>query len=468
MASLRQLGLDGELILVQNDGERRLFWHEGNLIYLQSEVAGEQFGNYLLRQGILDFPALSELLANDEQYRLGEKVVQWGMMSVEERDCHLLSLQEQIMIHALEHEVLEYTWHAGPMAARLSVDLHFLLDHRIFIWNTFQEAHNQTQVCDLLFAETAWKWEGRMNLLDTVAELPLNPTTAYALSFLGTEPISFETFLSLSRLPEEEAACLMVTLWALGVLTLTEGPMPFEVPVAPEPPAPAAIDPLVFVLPPILPLPPAPRPLTVPAPPPAAKSILEPVPFVELDLDPLPSTAHPEFLDFETAAPPVPAPAADRPYQPIAMDATIKAHKLVIKAKQLLAQDRTVEAIRALEQSVQLEPEADSAYEPWLLLGQLRMGNPAWSTRSIDALQCASRIRLKAAEPWASMGEVYFRKGFKANAIACFHRALELDPSVPIPPDIDLKEVTSAPHGQQQPAESLFKRFKSMLSPDRK
>ena len=463
MASIRQLGLDGELRLGQNDGERRLFWDKGSLIYLQSEVAGEQFGNYLLRQGILDFSALSELLANDEQYRLGEKVVQWGMISFEERDCHLLSLQEQIMIHALEHEVLELEWHRGSMASRLSLDLHFKLDHRAFIWNTFLEAHNQTEVTDLLYGETTWKWEGRTNLLDHLADLPLNPNTAYALAFLGTEAVSFETFLSLSHLPEEEAACLLVTLWALGVLTLTEGPLPFSLDAPPAPPPrpevlpPTPSAPLPELdLPPIVPivpiLPPTPQ---TPLPP------LEPQPFIYPSLDPLPLLPQPEFIDIETNNVPLSSRPAPEAYQAAPMDAATKARKLVILAKQQMAQDRTVEAIRTLEQSVQLDPEEGNAYEAWLLLGQLRMTNPAWSTRAIDALQNASRLKLKAAEPWASMGEVYFRKGFRANAVACFNRALELDPSVPIPPDVDLKE--EFPTGHAQAPLGIFQRFRAML-----
>ena len=465
IASIRQLGLDGELRLQQNDGERKLYWSQGHLIYLQSEVAGEQFGNYLLRQGILDFSALSELLANDEQYRLGEKVVQWGMMSVQERDCHLLSLQEQIMIHALEHEVIDLTWTSGSMAIRLSIDLHFKLDHRCFIWNTFQEAHNQTAVCDLLYEETSWRWEGRSNLLDQLSDLPLNPTTAYALSFLGNDPISFETFLSLSRLPEEEAASLMVTLWALGGLTLTQGPQPYQAPAPPPPPPvpeplpPTPVVPLTYPNVPAQP----PGPPVLPPTPKAPLAPMEPRLFVDPELETIPVMEPLEFLE-TTGRAGQPAPAQPQEADPESlMDAPTKARKLVLKAKQFLAQDRTVEAIRALEQSVQLDPEADQAYEAWLLLGRLRMSNPAWSTRSIDALQTASRLRIKAAEPWASMGEVYYRKGFKANAIACFNRALELDPSVPIPPDVDLQDEVSASPNAPQPNGSIFKRFKAML-----
>ena len=94
----------------------------------------------------------------------------------------------------------------------------------------------------------------------------------------------------------------------------------------------------------------------------------------------------------------------------------------------------------ALEQSLKLDPDSPKAFEAWLLLGKLRLGNPAWSTRAIEALQAASRLQSKSAEPWALMGELYLRKGFKANALGCFKKAIELDPSVPIPPELNLAE----------------------------
>jgi len=131
-----------------------------------------------------------------------------------------------------------------------------------------------------------------------------------------------------------------------------------------------------------------------------------------------------------------------------------------VRAKSLLVQDRMAEAIRMLEQSVQLDPESDGAYEPWLLLGKHRLSNPAWSTRAIEALQAASKLRPKAAEPWALMGEIYHRKSFKANARACFKKALELDPSVPIPPDVNLKE-EEEPEERNRPG--ILDRFKAFL-----
>ena len=111
-----------------------------------------------------------------------------------------------------------------------------------------------------------------------------------------------------------------------------------------------------------------------------------------------------------------------------------RAHRLVVKAKSYMMQSRTSEASRALEQALKLDGESPGAFETWMLLGKLRLSNPAWSTRSIEALQMASRLNPKAAEPWALMGELYHRKGFHANAQGCLRRALELDPSVAMPP----------------------------------
>jgi cytochrome c-type biogenesis protein CcmH/NrfG len=136
-------------------------------------------------------------------------------------------------------------------------------------------------------------------------------------------------------------------------------------------------------------------------------------------------------------------------------------------ARMSAQQERTVEAVRLLEQAVQLDPDGDVAYDAWLLLGQLRSTNPAWSTRAIEALQNASRLKPRKAEPWASMGEIYHRKGFETNAVACFKKALGLDPSVAIPKDVDLDAAPPAP-AQAPPKKGLFGKFRSILGgPDR-
>nr|WP_279343086.1 tetratricopeptide repeat protein [Geothrix paludis] len=141
------------------------------------------------------------------------------------------------------------------------------------------------------------------------------------------------------------------------------------------------------------------------------------------------------------------------------LPSTDRAHHLLVKAKSYVMQNRTSEAIRALEQSIKLDGDSPAAYEAWLLLGRLRLTNPAWSTRAVEALQVASRIRPRAAEPWALMGELYHRKGFRANAQGCFRRALELDPSVAVPSDCGDQEGSDAARSEG----GLMGRLRSML-----
>ena len=62
MGSLHQQRAEGELVLEQNDGTRRLYWANGDLKYLRSDAVGEQFGNFLIRRGVLDMASLKELL----------------------------------------------------------------------------------------------------------------------------------------------------------------------------------------------------------------------------------------------------------------------------------------------------------------------------------------------------------------------------------------------------------------------
>lgn len=456
IGSLHQERAEGELILEQNDGLRRLFWWNGDLIYLQSDVAGEQFGNYLLRQGVLDLPALQELLAPGEGPRFGEKVVQWGLLTTEERDGHLKTLMTQILLHALEHSVVEIRWEPCSIGDRLTGDLYFTLHHRQLVWACFQELRNLKELSDLLYAQREWRWKAPTDLLLSMRDLPLNPQFAYALSFLGPEPLGFETFMGLTELEEEETARLLLSLWALGGLELIEGELPFRTrppqptgplkrPEPPPPPRPLVPPPLLKPmakpgppptprsLPP-LPPPPAPPPPPVAAPPPLPR---EPIITIELEHE-----EEEEKIDFAVGG--VLPPRADGdPAEAEEEEGSTpvrNARRLFNKAKILIMQERASEAIRAIEQSLKLDPDSPKAYEAWLLLGKLRLGNPAWSTRAIEALQAASRLQSKSAEPWALMGELYLRKGFKANALGCFKKAIELDPSVPIPPELNLAE----------------------------
>lgn len=455
IGSLHQERAEGVLVLEQNDGCRRLFWWNGDLIYLNSDVAGEQFGNYLLRQGVIDLPALQELLAPGDGPRFGEKVVHWGLLTTEERDEHLKTLMGQILLHALEHGVVDLRWEPCSIGDRLTGDLYFVLHHRQLVWSCFENLRNLKELSDHLYAKTEWRWKAPMELLLTLKDLPLNPQSAYALTFLGPEPITFETFMGLTRLPEEESARLLLALWALGGLELVDGELPFTTRTGPKLPPSKRPEPVAS------PAPPAPPPVVEPPPPPAVAPAAKPAPPTprSLPLIPAPTPAgavykQPEItieleheeeeekIDFAVGGllPPRAEPTKGEAGETEHASPIQNARRYFNKAKILVMQERASEAIRALEQSLKLDPDSPQAYDAWLLLGKLRLGNPAWSTRAIEALQAASRLHPKSAEPWAHMGELYLRKGFKANAIGCFRKAIELDPSVPVPPELNLSE----------------------------
>ncbi|MBI4912739.1 MAG: tetratricopeptide repeat protein [Acidobacteria bacterium] len=471
IGALHQERAEGELVLEQNDGCRRLYWWGGDLIYLKSEVAGEQFGNYLLRQGVLDLPALQELLAPGEGPRFGEKVVQWGLLTVEERDNHLRSLMTQILLHALEHPVVTVKWDPCLIGDRLGADLYFTLQHRQLVWSCFQEMRNLAELSDHLYAQGSWRWKAPSDLLLTLHDLPLNPTIAYSLTFLGPEPIGFETFLGLTGIGEEETARLLLALWALGGLELIEGELPIHTrrqdgpaplpPPSARPPSPLPIPPQPVrteapkaapTPPRFAPPPPTRSPTPPPPPPPPAPSSAAP-PEAPAPAPPVPGDAPPdapisieladdpaEQIDFAVSGVLPPPMDASGPEDEESLSPLRKARRLFKRAKIYIMQERASEAIRSLEQCLKLDPDSPQAYEAWLLLGKLRLGNPAWSTRAIEALQAAARLQPKAGEPWALMGDLYLRKGFKANAQGCYKKALELDPSVPLPADLDPEE----------------------------
>lgn len=464
VGSLHQQRSEGELVLEQNDGTRRLYWSQGNLVYLRSDAVGEQFGNYLIRRGVLDMAALKDLLADGEGARMGDRVVQNGLMTVAERDERLHELLGSVLLHAMEHPILKMAWIPGALGGNLSGDLQFRLDHRRLVWDTFQNAQITRELVEMFRSEPDWQWEAPPDLLNTLSDLPLTPALAYALSLLGTEALGYETMGSLSGLPPDESARLVATLWALGGLTLVRGELPLLPRAAPPPPIP------------LPPPPPEPIELLPPPPPPALPPL---APVVARRRAPEPIMMMQDGLVFEEPPPPPAPESQDHPFSdptpalpllPSAAEeetlpAPERAHRLVVKAKSFMMQDRTSEAIRALEQSIKLDGDSPAAYQAWLLLGRLRLGNPAWSTRAVEALQVASRINVRAAEPWALMGELYHRKGFEANARGCFRRALELDPSVAVPSEYGGEEDRDGSYGDGQGG--IMGRLRAMLGRDK-
>ena len=437
MGSLRQEVQDGVLVLEQSDGVRYLYWVSGNLVYLKSEVAGEQFGNYLIRQGVLDWDALQELLADNSGNRFGDRLVKWGLLNEKERDDHLYILMRQILLNAMEHPIVEMKWNDAPLGGLLDLDLYFPIDYRRMVWETFQDLATLSDVCDLFKSSPDWRWEAPPELLDSLKDLPLTPQMAYVLTFLGKDPLGFETLVALTGMKEEETARLIVTLWALSGLNLSKGEMPS--PAKPRKSSQPITPPMV----PILPLSfsaPISEPAAVPA---SSVPRAEPAPKIQMQ-----PAEKPFRIEFETptdvqgsnvnsgielnhAESDVPENAEE------AISPEQTALKLYKRAKYLLIQDRTSETVRLLEESVKLDSEGPVAYDSWLLLGRLRMANPAWVVRAMDALQAANKLRPKAGEPFALMGELYHRKGFKREAAQNYRKAIELNPLLPVPTEVD-------------------------------
>jgi len=170
---------------------------------------------------------------------------------------------------------------------------------------------------------------------------------------------------------------------------------------------------------------------------------------------------HLDSVDLDISEP-TPAALPPLPLEDAEPTTADRARHLLVKAKSFMMQDRTSEAIRALEQAIKIDGDSPGAFEAWMLLGRLRLNNPAWSTRAIEALQVASRLNPRAAEPWALMGELYHRKGFRANAQGCFRRALELDPSVAVPAGWS-HEDPSLPASSKEGHPSLMGKLRGMF-----
>ncbi|HTL97268.1 MAG TPA: tetratricopeptide repeat protein, partial [Holophagaceae bacterium] len=399
---LHQSQAEGELVLEQNDGIRRLFLMGGDLCYLRSDAVGEQFGNYLIRLGVLDYNSLKDLL-KEPGARVGERVVQWGLITSEQRDLRLRELFSSILLHAVEHPVLSMIWNPG----KLPEDQVFALDHRELIWDVYRQMTTLDALTETFTREEAWHWTAQDRLLDAMADLTLTPQIAFGISQLGREPMSFATMASVMGLDDGEAARLVAALWALGGLELASevahgfpGNDPGGAQAAPRGEEEAGL------------------------PPETAPRSGEPT--GSYALPPEPPSPEPPPPESPLVPPPVAEAAPD-------LSLLVKARTLFQQAEGLSLQGRPGEAIRALEEAIKLDSDSPRSYDYWMLLGDLRQGNPAWSTRAVEAYQVAARVRPRSGDPWMRMGHLYQRKGFAQNAAGCFQRAVELDPSLEVP-----------------------------------
>lgn len=466
---LHQTRAEGELVLEQNDGTRHFYLKGGDLCYLRSDAVGEQFGNYLIRLGVLDYSALKDLLAEDGA-RVGDRVVQWGLLTETQRDERLRELFGSILLHAVEHPVLNMTWNEGAVGTSIGQDLQFTLDHRTLVWEVYRQMQTLESLVEKFEAEPDWKWLAREGLMEAVADLTLTPKLAFAISQLGREPMSFTTFVSVTGLEEPDAARLLAALWALGGVEMEAAERsslakarPNE-PKAREPKIPAVEHTREHPKLPrrgnFLTPPPAPAPAPTPAPTKAPEPVADSEPVYEGVDDPLPRLDIPVPPPIELSSP---HPISPEPSMEGGEDTAIaKARALYRQGEGLNTQGRTSEAIRALEQAIKLDPDSAKSYDTWMLLGELRQGNPAWSTRAVEAFQAAARAQPKKGEPWLRMGQLYHRKGFGTNATGCFRKAMELDPSLEIPDDALGVEPSAAPK------EGVFGRLRGLFGGEKK
>ncbi len=446
---LHQTRAEGELVLEQNDGTRRFYLKDGDLCYLRSDAVGEQFGNYLIRLGVLDYNALKDLLA-EEGARVGDRVVQWGLLTETQRDERLRELFGSILLHAVEHPVLTMTWNEGALGDSLGEDLQFRLDHRVLVWEVYRQMQTLDSLVEKFEAETEWKWAARAGLMDAVADLTLTPRLAFAISQLGLSPMSFTTFVSVTGLDEPDAARLLAALWALGGVEMEGAERSSLASVrsqqsakvhTPEESTSAVKSPRRgnFLTPPPATLR-AKEAEKTPEPEPDSEPVYEgvddPLPLLDISASP---------IALSSPVPVMPQGAADGPAAGESDSAMAKARALFRQGESLNTQGRTSEAIRALEQAIKLDPDSAKSYDTWMLLGDLRQGNPAWSTRAVEAFQAAARAQPKKGEPWVRMGQLYHRKGFGTNATGCFRKAMELDPSLEVPDDALGIEASAAP-----------------------
>lgn len=192
-------------------------------------------------------------------------------------------------------------------------------------------------------------------------------------------------------------------------------PWPADMPpCGPRPQVPAA--PWPADMPPCGPRPAGPAAEAVPA-----KEPPKPAPPPVVTLLSVAISLDPERKGYEP--PPPPLSAADQ----------ARVDRLLGQVRRQLMMGRTLAAVQALEEIVAFNPGGESGYQAWLQLGRLRMANPAWTERALLALRKACALAPDRAEPLAALGEALHRSGQRIEADACFQRALELDPSVPLP-----------------------------------
>jgi serine/threonine-protein kinase len=112
-------------------------------------------------------------------------------------------------------------------------------------------------------------------------------------------------------------------------------------------------------------------------------------------------------------------------------DLRLAAH-VVKEARTLLAQDRNWDAIRKLEDALELAPGTKVNQSLRVLLAHATGKNPKWQKRAEEMLLSVIQENANTPDAYLELGALYKRAGLKARAAAQFRTVLQLRPADPL------------------------------------
>jgi hypothetical protein len=114
-------------------------------------------------------------------------------------------------------------------------------------------------------------------------------------------------------------------------------------------------------------------------------------------------------------------------------DSDLRLAAVILKeARALLAQDRNWDAIRKLEDALELAPGSKVNQSLRVLLAHATGKNPKWQKRAEEMLLSVIQENPNAPDAHLELGALYKRAGLKARAAAQFRTVLQLRPADPL------------------------------------
>jgi tetratricopeptide (TPR) repeat protein len=155
--------------------------------------------------------------------------------------------------------------------------------------------------------------------------------------------------------------------------------------------------------------------------------------------DPARRARHESMLGHAPPARPAPSPDPEARTTPSGVkaapdpDSDLRHAAHVVKeARLLLAQDRNWDAIRKLEDALELAPGTKVNQVLRVLLAQATGKNPKWQKRAEEILLSVIQENANTPDAHLELGALYKRAGLKARAAAQFRTVLQLRPADPL------------------------------------